>query len=839
MAVEDREPKNGRSESSRNERNRLNELQFRDFDDGIYIVNEAGEKIEKISPETHPAEFQEWQDRVTSALGLGTKEERDAINASSDTLSDRTKRNSQNNLRDQIQHKNFTDLKIRQEILDDIEKINTEDDVLAIGRRLMEIPDLPQTPGDTVRESRQSRGLERAQQRILDQLEDRFETLRRTENPMSIEAREAFKERIAAVENTTQLQSIFNEIRRYPQKTAEQTLREQDHAARRRPRASSTEGSTRRSSEAAPAKESSDGLTEEERARLKEMRERLEREAESLGGKAPSAEESPPEPADATAKVETPAEPAPTPRREREPRRKYGESDLVVFEENGVRRVKRQVNIGNRRYPEYELRDIPEDAARRHLEMLDRQAAERSDTRGTGAHVTGEKTLEQIEAENKAQREAAEGEPEKRRSLGDEYGYLPGEERSRRRRPDATRRIPTPDEPTPSVEPAPGPTRRIPTEEPRQPVRQRRTVYQWFKDFISGTDSRDQTPASTEPTPHELLDAHLNQHGAPESVLIERALTRRLTEAASNIERDARIRELEGRLERVDTLRKFRNDVVRSYAIAGTVAVLLASTGIASVAVGSILVGPLAGVVANRLLTKYGKKEGRSKFGDAVTTWFCGTAAGVVAGALAGNFGVEDLAQRVYHSLFDSPSAPVVGDILPSPGGEISAPSAPSAEVPTEMPGDLTPQQPSGPTTPSAPAPAPGAPILSPDLVTPTIAGNEGVWSNLTDGLKSIEGLDDIGSRGRNAFAHAFEGVIEDMGLKGELLGDKLANVDWKAIPDGTVVRFDKIFDNPEFLEALHEKITSDYKTLVKEIGGRANVGDFIESVAKAYTRTS
>lgn len=259
------------------EQERLKNLTFKDFDDGIYITDEKGEKVQKISAETHPAEYQEWENRITSALGFGTKAERDAALAEARRLPDHIIKKTQDALMDQVRDKVFEDEKVKENLIEKIKDLKTDDDSLAIGRDLMKIPDSPesiQRQGRREHVPQRSSAVEKAQRRMIDGLNERYEKLKQEKKPMSAEERDAFEERIGAAENINELNTIFNELRRYPHKTAEEILRAQDRAEAKQSAQPlrATPPDEEKKNTVAPVEKKIEGLTEAERQELARFR---------------------------------------------------------------------------------------------------------------------------------------------------------------------------------------------------------------------------------------------------------------------------------------------------------------------------------------------------------------------------------------------------------------------------------------------------------------------------------------------------------------------------------------------------------------------------------------
>ena len=130
--------------------------------------------------------------------------------------------------------------------------------------------------------------------------------------------------------------------------------------------------------------------------------------------------------------------------------------------------------------------------------------------------------------------------------------------------------------------------------------------------------------------------------------------------------------------------------------------------------------------------------------------------------------------------------------------------------------------------------------LEKPLLDDPVIRGNGSVWSNLTHGLDVIGQDPDIGKlsfTSKQQFAEAFQKTIEKMGLQGELLGRSGRFIDWTRIPDGTVVNFSDMFENPKFMKNFCDTLYSpDYRHFAVEMTRKGmTVNQFLKEVAFAY----
>ena len=154
---------------------------------------------------------------------------------------------------------------------------------------------------------------------------------------------------------------------------------------------------------------------------------------------------------------------------------------------------------------------------------------------------------------------------------------------------------------------------------------------------------------------------------------------------------------------------------------------------------------------------------------------------------------------------------------------------------------------PSSPTGPSLAIPPGGGPIPPagvesfvdlPFLQDPTLSGNQSVWSTLVDGIHDVgKEIGNLSHQGEQAFAQAFDNVIDDMDLQSDLLGNRLADISLRAIPDGTTVHFSRVFDNPDFVKELCQTIQNQYPSLEREITSKGGtVAQYVQDIAQAYT---
>jgi hypothetical protein len=229
----------------------------------------------------------------------------------------------------------------------------------------------------------------------------------------------------------------------------------------------------------------------------------------------------------------------------------------------------------------------------------------------------------------------------------------------------------------------------------------------------------------------------------------------------------------------------------RSIAIGAAVLAALSAAGIATIPAGLVGVvgGSLVGTWAKNVTERMGYKGWKSQV------------AGFVLGSAAG-FGLGSLTNAAINADWSSMFNKVFGggaESIPVGGGGITAFPA--------------------------------------DVATPVLSGGESVASNLIEGQGMIQGLPDIGEWGRGAFEDAFRNFVEQRGLKGDLIGQALANTPWERLPNGTAVNFGEFFGNQRNVDGLIRFITSNYPTLAGEMtDAGTNVASYVRGVAQGYT---
>lgn len=197
----------------------------------------------------------------------------------------------------------------------------------------------------------------------------------------------------------------------------------------------------------------------------------------------------------------------------------------------------------------------------------------------------------------------------------------------------------------------------------------RRSVYQWFKDFISGTDSR--VSLIPEPTPQQLLDKALNdpnEYKTEEQRRYEE-MVHQLTLQAERTARDARERGLSGRMARVgDYLKTFGRAAIFGVGAATiiglTATALFASGGMAFPSI-AVLAGAAMGTGTREMSKKY-FEQNNYKYPSIYSTLL----------GLAVGLGTTAITDRIFDAFTSSPKAPQTP--LSPTQQPVQPPSAPS-----------------------------------------------------------------------------------------------------------------------------------------------------------------
>lgn len=395
----------------------------------------------------------------------------------------------------------------------------------------------------------------------------------------------------------------------------------------------------------------------------------------------------------------------------------------------------------------------------------------------TETDADGKTTTRLVDASGKTIHDTAtEDELWKKAGYGEATGY----------KPTAIPTVPPPQEPT-------RPLQQIPPHRPAAPLTK-------FFRRLFGIYDRDPILES------QLYNPNISEQ-EKENIRAREALTL----GSLGISADAQDRSLKEQWKNVrDNLHL--EGVARTVLISAAVLTILAT----AVGTGGLTLGWLGGVVAGKIarnvIEKRQKKDGETgklaTFKRLAGSSIIGIGAGVAIGLATGTLDWSAIWDRLTGG--------------GTPTGPSDTPQPTSASTGQETAGW------------SPPAPKGFMPAEFNDLgqVLQLTTGGESVWDGITSGMVEHNLLD---HQGRQAFAQAFHKTV-DSGFRDLFLscgGESVGSTPWNKLPAGTVANFEKLFNNPEFVEKFCANIGRNYPTLADKIDASGfTVKQFIRGYA-------
>lgn len=863
------------------DRERLKKLQFRDMLDGVYVLNEQGEPERMITSENDPAEFEEYLERLNVALGHGTKEEREKAAAEADRLSDDEIKDRVANLTKQLDDKIIDSTAEREALAVEIANLTTQEQVYEIGTKLQKYKDTAESI-ERARQSKRidtpkrSRGLENAQKRVQDHLNERFNSLRGAKTPMSSEDRDAFEEAIKNVENTTGLNAIYNEIRRYPEMTLESKLRKLDQGDGNKEKVTGGSGQDNgekilTDTELVALRDSDpDAYKKYVEAVRKTAREKGLINGEKKDAPKNSGEWSDDQIGNKARELREFRKAFDIPKGE--PRDKFNQLARELKSETDFNAAMEYVKSFPKQGEKGDAKDKGKpkgsDAGKQN-ELLDRAPSERArkklaailrmweekerDPSKAGAYsgrlqseMAGMTSWQDKErAYVRANIPSSDPTVDEKGPDGIKVKLRAGQ-RLVETMPDGRIKITEIGADGKEVERFEGPAKSVVDkimDENFGPVvfpdllpeadagentddahaRYRAEVAQWeewknrgpVKRFFDALRGRQRPEPPLAPEVHALLSD-------PSRTAEERKLIHMVAQATQKHNgirmQDAVDRGETGRFARI---RESLKGGGKAVAIATAITVVVAMSGGTFAAMPILAkvigagVGALASTAAKNRVEKIGRTDKISRY---VVPWMIGSIAGIASGAVAGH------------------AIEAVGNWLNSTPGALTPPQANIAPTSAET---IPPTQPSAPAPSWIPAAPPGFDQGDYGFLGNTITFDKGstVWAQITDGL-CRQGLLDV--RGQGAFADAFYRTIDAGNFKDLFLSynDRPlgAGISWNNIPIGTVGNYEQLFENREFVEKLCKRIAENYPALTDNIeAGGFSIKNFVRGVAYSH----